>query len=158
MRASIRTRALAVLGLVVAATGCTAIAGYDDVEPWTPTAGEGCSGPGAVLHDAHCYFTIDARSWSDARDACEAAGAHLVTIATKAEDDVVRALGGGDKWIGLSRSSVIAPFRWVDGASTGYEGWRSGEPNGSGRCARMADGGWADWDCDERYAAVCERD
>ncbi len=145
--------------ITLGAIGCTAIAGYDDREPMPAAATEVCEDPGAVAHEGRCYFAIEPESWSDARAACEALGARLVTISSRDEDDVVRALPGGDKWIGLSRgATTLSPFRGVDGSEISYDGFRSGEPNGSGRCARMTDGGWADWDCDARYAAVCERE
>jgi hypothetical protein len=124
-----------------------------------------CTETGAVMFGGHCYFYLSAtKSWNDAKAACESAspGAHMVTITSAAEDAVVKAFTTADVWIGLSRDVVSllakASFKWITTEAQSYDGWRTGEPNGSGLCARETSSGWRDEACDQLYGVVCERE
>jgi len=122
-----------------------------------------CDEPGAQLWNGngHCYFLVEGGSddWFTQRDACAAAGAHLVTITSQEEQDFVEPIGGGDRWIGYSRIGATE-FSWLTGEPVTYEHWRQGEPNESGdACARLRDNGeWADRTCDNSHSAICERE
>jgi hypothetical protein len=130
-----------------------------------------CSEPGAALFDDHCYIPLKPRSWTAARDFCQALtpSAHLVTITSAGEQRFVESLlGGGERWIGLSR--VDGPdfsrsaYVWIDGEARSYEHWDSStpsdpEPNGSGTCVRLRTSGfWGDYYCDTKLSAICERE
>jgi hypothetical protein len=112
----------------------------------------------------HCYFPINAMKWNNASNNCKGKGAHLATITSAAEQTLVESIRSGkDRWIGLSRPasspSTEASFVWVTAEAVSYKKWASGEPNGSGECARVqAAGGWADQNCNTNYDAICERE
>lgn len=120
-------------------------------------------GHGDVSSGGHCYWrALDKRSWSDAAAACASRGAHLVTIRSNDEEKVVAALcGTAECWIGASRAatgSAKKDFRWIDGEPNDFDGWKPGEPNGTGLCARETSTGWADSDCGTLYDFICEHD
>ncbi len=143
--------------------GCEAIAGYEDPPaPAAVSAVTGCEAPGDVAFGGHCYFLVGApRSWTLAASACSAVKAHLATIASSGEDAVARSFAV-DAWLGLSRNAAStsskAAFRWVTAEAPTFDGWRNGEPNGSGACARATSSGWADVSCAAQYPALCERE
>jgi hypothetical protein len=124
-----------------------------------------CTDPGGVLWNGHCYFPLSAAAAFDAqRDRCIAAGAHLASITSAAENAIVDARGGGDRWIGLIKDtaapSAKSSFRWITGESSQvYDNWSAGDPNGGHNCARMMAGGmWGDNSCTNAFPAVCERE
>jgi hypothetical protein len=121
---------------------------------------------GQVAFGGHCYFATSAQaSWDAANTACQAAGAHLVTLGSMAEQNAASKVSPGvDRWIGLhiqggGTSTNPSSFSWVTGEPSTYANWGSGEPNGAGSCVRMrGDGSWADQSCNNSLAAVCEID
>jgi hypothetical protein len=129
-----------------------------------PDAPSGCSGSDGITFDGHCYFLTPQASWTTSRDVCSAAGAHLVTIASTAEQGALAVLAPTqDRWIGLSRPTGSPPrdasYVWITGEARVYSNWESGEPSGSGECVRMRPSGqWNDSSCSMSFAAICERD
>lgn len=117
-----------------------------------------CTDPGAVIYGGHCYFPLtNVRSWIGSRDTCALRNAHLVTISNAAEQAAVATVGTGERWIGLLRVSGVS--YWFNGDPSTYRNWLTGEPNGSGECARMIAGGtWRDTPCTDPFTAICERD
>ena len=134
-------------------------AGPSDVASEAPAS---CGG--AVELGGHCYFAASTQGTFDAtRAACAAAGAHLVTIGSAAEQAAIQPISGGqERWIGLARTSDAgvtdaAAFAWITGEPSTFAHWTPGEPNGSGPCVRMkTDGTWADQTCATSLAAICE--
>jgi len=101
--------------------------------------------------NGHYYEVVIAPgeiSWDAANAAAIAAGRHLVTITSPAENDFVFGLvdfpqfwhapTGGNKgpWIGAYQSPPTtvpsANWRWVTDEPWGYANWGSGQPNDSG--------------------------
>jgi len=142
-----------------------------------PDGGIVCTEPGAKVYGGHCYFRIETpRSFGAQQTACAATigKTHLVSITSAGEQTFIEAnfLGGfgGDRWIGLARKptdpSTKASFVWVTGEAATYDHWATGEPNGSGPCARMVNGiggpgpsgTWGDRGCDTMQQAICERE
>jgi len=93
---------------------------------------------GAILHPAgalpyggHYYkFSGGWDLWNNARPLCSAAGGHLATLNSVAEDDFVWRLGARyNCWMGMS--DVVLPGGWVweDGEPVTYTNWLPGEPN-----------------------------
>ena len=125
-------------------------------------AGPPCSG---IVFRGHCYFAIARQEWDDA--ACASQGAHLVTITSADEQQMVATLGSGERWIGLRRPNNspqrIASFAWVTNEPVGYANWSTSngvqEPNFTGNCVRLlTNGTWADNDCTDSFVTLCERE
>lgn len=97
-----------------------------------------CTEPNARMQNGHCYFAITAPNgftWSEAKQACEAVGAHLVVLTAVLESTFVGHFGGV-YWIGAFKPTFNSPWEWVNGEPFAYTFWAPGEPNGSGNCAR----------------------
>jgi hypothetical protein len=98
--------------------------------------------------DASRYRVItQPMSWHDAKRYAEHLGAHLVTIGSKAENDLVANLARDNGirryfWIGLTDELHEGRFRWVTGEPLTYTNWYSGEPNDSDNNEDYAGIGW----------------
>jgi hypothetical protein len=107
--------------------------------------------------NGHYYKAVGTDSslpWDDANQAAVAAGGHLVTITSQAENDFVAALVNDEKywfqnvwnrwqgpWIGAYQDPVpdvpggenaSANWRWVTDEPWDYTNWNEGEPNDAG--------------------------
>ena len=58
------------------------------------------------------------KDWDDSRDECTKAGAHLVKIDNKAENDFIYNHRVGTMWIGLHKANN--EFEWIDGTTPRY--------------------------------------
>jgi cysteine-rich repeat protein len=126
--------------------------------------------------DHHCYAGFDEATFEGAQAACEKLGAHLVTIGSAAENDLVSGFVSTSKFIGAFEdvelmSEAMAEYAWVTGEALSYENWDSQQPDRAGErckaydndsrcfehCAFMQrDGTWADQRCDLSDGYVCE--
>jgi cysteine-rich repeat protein len=126
--------------------------------------------------DHHCYAGYDEATFERAQAACEELGAHLVTIGSAAENDLVRGFVSTSKFIGAFEdveltSEEAAEYEWITGEALSYENWDSQQPDRTGeRCATYSnnarcfehcaamqgDGTWADQRCDVADGYVCE--
>lgn len=126
--------------------------------------------------DHHCYAGYDEAAFEDAQAACTELGAHLVTIGSAAENELVRKLVQSSKFIGAFEnveltSDAEGDYEWVTGEALTYENWDSAQPDRAGErcdqysntprcfehCAFMQwDGTWADQRCDVSDGYVCE--
>lgn len=127
--------------------------------------------------DHHCYNGYDEHDFEAAQQDCVARGAHLVTIADEAENELVQSFVSSSKFIGAFEdvdltSEDAGTYQWVNGEPFSYENWEAGEParersrcgNSSSNgqqcyehCARMlGDGTWNDQRCDLEDGYVCE--
>ena len=71
-------------------------------------------------------------SWTEAKEKCEAAGGHLVTITSPDEQRFVDRLNKGNKqyWMGLYKGgNGNGEWGWITGEPFNYSYWASGEPN-----------------------------
>jgi len=81
------------------------------------------------------YQVIDcAATWIEAKQYCEDAGGHLVTITSAAEQSFVEGLlkNGGSKkqyWIGATQEN--GRCSWITEETSNYVNWDSNEPNGA---------------------------
>lgn len=141
----------------------------DAAKPDGPTsdAANGCTETGALTYTGHCYFAVTGNfDFDGAKALCITKGAHLATITSTGERDVVRQVGNArERWIGLSRPSASsasdASFQWITAEPrAGFADWSTGEPNGSGLCARLHTGisDWGDDPCSNGRDALCERE
>ena len=129
--------------------------------------------------NGHCYrVNSEKLTFAAARDACQAAAGHLVTLGDEAEDGFAHELLDAAHWIGASdgradRMQGTGPYSWVNGEPWDYSNWESGQPNAVGtncadetsgahcyeHCAfQTADGAWNDRACFHTIASLCEWD
>jgi cysteine-rich repeat protein len=126
--------------------------------------------------DHHCYAGYDEAPFERAQAECEQLGAHLVTIGSAAENDLVSGLVDASKFIGAFEdveltSEAAAEYQWITGEALSYENWDGQQPDRAGErcttntnntrcfehCAIMqGDGTWADQRCDVADGYVCE--
>lgn len=114
---------------------------------------------------ANCYMLFNGLlEWDDARNACAilGQGAHLATIESAAENNIVDNLAGGsDVWVGGNDQSIEGTFVWVTGEPFIFTNWAAGEPNDNGGqdCLQVyGDGSWDDDSCAVSKPYVCERE
>lgn len=86
--------------------------------------------------NGHWYALTDSRtSWTVANAAATAAGGHLASINSAAENAFIGTAFGFTRsvdtiyWIGLKRTAANGPFAWTDGSELTYTNWNPGEPN-----------------------------
>jgi len=134
---------------------------------------------GAVTNEqnGHCYrVSAEKVTYAEGRDACQAAGGHLLTVTSPEENEFARDLHQDEHWLGASDGFAdtmrgVGDYSWVDGEEWGYTDWRGGQPNavetdcpghsgGGGcfeHCAYQAkEGDWVDRSCGHTIVSICE--
>jgi hypothetical protein len=134
---------------------------------------------GAVTNEqnGHCYrVTTENLTFAAARDACQAAGGHLLTVSSEEENDFARDLHDGEHWLGASDGipddvAGVGSYSWVNEEDWEYTDWRDGQPNAFEtncpdggdasdcfeHCAYQADeGDWIDRSCWHAIVSICE--
>lgn len=136
--------------------------------------------------DARCYVVVASPlSWEAARAGCVARGTgwDLAAVRSPTVNELLGDMGAGEAWIGASDAEEEGTWLWVNeqvpfwsglGVSGNsldgeYENWNSDEPNGraGSNCARLVLPRasnvavpelptWADLECFELLASVCE--
>jgi len=154
------------------------------------TGGSGGMAVDCTTHDpdakylaatGHCYYSnTTTLNFGAAQDYCTNRGAHLVTIATQAENDFVWSLNPNTHWIGATdgRSRMTAgvgTYAWVTNEPFSFTNWSDGQPNATastctgapGKCYEhcafqwgggSAPGQWNDRLCELGTPSVCEWD
>ena len=135
-----------------------------------PDATFDCASVSGKTYQGHCYYARSvAVDWNTASTTTCEAPAHLVTITSAGEQEVVASLlPTQDRWIGMRRPvnspTTEASFYWVTNEPLSYRNWdvysdADKEPNYTGECVRMRfTSKWADVVCTEALAAICERE
>jgi hypothetical protein len=128
--------------------------------------------------NGHCYRVNEAElTFSEARDACQRAGGHLITISSEAEDDFAEQLHDGEHWLGATDGRAdtepgVGTYNWVVDEPFEYSDWQEGQPNAFEtdcpddndldcyeHCAYQADeGDWLDRSCWHTIVSICEWD
>ncbi len=109
----------------------------------------------------YCYMAVTStQTWYNAKSGCESSGGWLVTIHSSAENTLVNALFGADKWIGLNDLSTEGTYTWLYGSSS-YYSWATNEPNnyngGEDCIGQYAGGTWNDFSCTSTLSGyVCQ--
>ncbi|KAG7176752.1 Secretory phospholipase A2 receptor-like 2, partial [Homarus americanus] len=89
----------------------------------------------------HCYmFSEEEKTWTAAQRECQSHQAHLVSVATWAEQDY-----GGGGWLGLNDRALEGSWVWSDGTSVTITNWNEDSNCGwdwtenpvSGECYRF---------------------
>lgn len=101
----------------------------------------------------HIYeYFKGAYTWKEAVSNCESKGAHLVTIGSAEENQVVTNLMiyGSWTWIGFTDQEKEGEWAWITGEPVTYTNWASSEPSNSGNedyaHIRLWKGTWNDKD------------
>lgn len=84
----------------------------------------------AVEFNGHYYYAFDeGKTWTEAKEKCEAMGGHLVTISSVAEQKQVLEIlkTKNAYWIGAAREKDS--WHWIDDTPFSYTNWGVGEPN-----------------------------
>ena len=110
-------------------------------------------------------------TWQQAERRCKWKGGHLAVIESSTENfllySAMKAKGYENAYFGFSDESSEGNWKWVDGTSTAYTNWHSGEPNNQDGIEHYAmfyekfqDGTWNDADgiIDAGCAYICEWD
>ena len=110
-------------------------------------------------------------TWQQAERRCEWKGGHLAIIESSTENfllySAMKAKGYENAYFGFSDESSEGNWKWVDGTSTSYTNWHSGEPSNQDGIEHYAmfyenfqDGTWNDADgiIDAGCAYICEWD
>ncbi|XP_053357040.1 lactose-binding lectin l-2-like [Clarias gariepinus] len=124
---------------------------------------------GWVEYEGRCFFYQGSRiGWASAEKRCLDLGAHLVSIHSYNEYQLVKSLihahdpQENPTWIGLSGCQEKFNWLWSDGSRLTFTKWNPNEPNFSKKecCVHMNDGGaknWNDIPCHYSYPFVCAR-
>lgn len=124
------------------------------------------------FNDHAYYVSNSSMHWTEARDACVAAGGHLATIGSAEENAfiwnqavILRGPSGGAPWIGFTDSSVEGQWLWETGEPVTYTNWAPGQPDNSNgdqdyahMWAAFGGGTWDDVGNDDLDYAILEID
>ncbi len=141
-----------------------------------PPLPDGCAPDERIGPSGRCHIAVGALvSWQEARSDCLARGAgwDLTTVRSRVDNDFVDSMLTGEIWLGGSDITTDETWVWANDGLPFWQGeapgggplngsffnWFDDEPNGGqgSDCLRMlADGRWADLECDELRGYVCE--
>jgi len=123
------------------------------------------------VHNNHAYILINTHmTQADANNQAEllknyyvASQAYVVEVNDQAEQDFLSSkASSGRVWIGLNDRTTEGTFQWMNGGTSSYRNFSSGEPNNDGNedCVHMNYGGalgrWNDTECYNTYKTVIE--
>lgn len=119
-----------------------------------------CRGQRGYESDGRCYFVVTTKvSWNVGRDRCYERGAHLASITSERESELIASFElEQDVWIGFSRFGA-AYFSWLTNESTSFSNWQKGAPRAmqeSGALIKASTGLWTNRAVSELHAALCE--
>lgn len=103
------------------------------IASWLSAASRAEAAPVLWAGNGHLYELVDeTTTWTEANAEAKAAGGHLVTVTSPAENEFVAALARPKTiWIGLTDVVTENDFRWVTCEPFLYSNWSPGEPNNS---------------------------
>lgn len=123
-------------------------------------ASAACRGERGFETGGRCYFVLDTPvSWNVGRDHCYEHDAHLASVTSEREADLVASFDLElDVWIGFSRFGA-ANFSWLTNESGSFSHWQEGAPRAmqeSGALIKASTGLWSNRAVPELHAALCE--
>jgi hypothetical protein len=93
---------------------------------------------------------------------CAAAGAHLATITSEAEQSFVATLATRELWIGAFQGPTEGAWFWSTGERFDFTAWSTNQPDDfqmNEDCVQLYVGGlWNDRSCTSRLPYLCEID
>ncbi len=80
------------------------------------------------------YLVTGAGTWEQAQAQAVSLGGNLVTINSQAEQDfLVSKFGGSEQfWTGLTDKVTEGQFQWINGETSTYTNWNTGQPDNAG--------------------------
>jgi hypothetical protein len=123
-------------------------------------ASAACRGERGYEIDGRCYFVLDTPvSWNVGRDRCYEHDAHLASVTSELESDLIASFElDDDVWIGFSRFGA-AHFSWLTNESTSFSNWKKGAPRAmqeSGALILSSTGQWTNRPVPELHPPLCE--
>ncbi|XP_053335835.1 asialoglycoprotein receptor 2-like isoform X1 [Clarias gariepinus] len=127
-----------------------------------------CCPVGWMWFSTSCYLVSSSiNTWEQSRQNCRNAGADLVIINSREEQEYVSRLGK-NVWIGLTDHLVEGHWKWVDNTPVGTGYWGINEPNNGGQrfsnedCAQVivtnpVTSNWNDIHCNNYIHYLCEK-
>lgn len=121
-------------------TTCWSVVGVILVAVIAPTILLGAPIDGPILNPAngHTYYLLENSNWTDAQSQALSLGGNLATVDDAAENTWIYQtfsdFGGAkrDLWIGLNaiggNGANPSSYHWVDGSTSAYRNWATGEP------------------------------
>jgi len=121
-----------------------------------------------TIYNNHRYaYFSSAKTFYNARLACESYGGYLATIGNTDENNAINSIKSGVAYIGYTDAHSEGNWAWITGEImvTGddavYTNWNIGEPSNSGGedCAGIgwfSNPNWNDIDCKFSYGYICE--
>lgn len=116
--------------------------------------------------NGHEYDVVTAEgiTWTAANAAANAAGWHLATVGSAAENSFIESLLNSSLpdrshfWLGATDQVVEGDFKWVDATPFSFTDWAGGEPNNSGNedfvAMDLRSGVWAWNDAPDNLGAI----
>ena len=119
----------------------------------------------------HAYQRFDtAKTWDDAKVACEKLDGYLATITSEAENDWLisnQLIGTKTAWLGATDSAIEGQWQWVTDESWNYTNWGPGQPDANAGWSEDylqaglgystgANGLWNDWTNGNTISYLCE--
>ncbi|XP_020568812.1 C-type lectin domain family 17, member A-like isoform X2 [Oryzias latipes] len=128
----------------------------------------GCSAEWIGFGSSCYFFSVESKSWDEARESCRAREADLVVINTNDEKTFIFASSHKPVWIGLTDKVQEGTWKWVDGSPLTLQFWGDDQPdNGGGIQAygeedcvqiRYTPGSWNDIACKNSQKWICEKE
>ncbi|KAL7880696.1 hypothetical protein SRHO_G00029500 [Serrasalmus rhombeus] len=124
---------------------------------------------GWVKYNERCFIYIpQALDWAAAEAKCLFLGAHLVSVHTESEYQMVKFLihahdpNDNPTWLGLSNCEKRGSWFWSDGSKFDYSKWNKNEPNNLNEecCVHLNWTNQKDWNdipCNLAYPSVCSK-
>ncbi len=130
----------------------------------------------AFSYNGHYYMIYEnvCSTWEEAKIYCENLGGHLATFSSKEENDAlyewITSQGFSNAYFGFTDNVSEGSWQWVNGESSGFTNWHSGEPNSESSSEDYAmfyykyqDGTWNDGNFDHGTVSdskvfICEWD
>ncbi|XP_053485698.1 lactose-binding lectin l-2-like [Ictalurus furcatus] len=127
-----------------------------------------CCPNGWVKYERRCFLYQTKMDWASAEKRCLDLGAHLVSIHSEKEHQLVKAVirahdpQENPTWIGLNACQKKHYFFWSDGTKLTFTQWSPNEPNFAlGECCAHTNWGsdkkWNDMQCYSNNAFVCAK-
>merc|ERR1712150_10792 len=116
--------------------------------------------------DSLCYMVSEEEgTWDRAKQFCSEEGGMLAEPRSPQETtDIVNSYNSNkSQWIGLQKGPYVHDGKWSwtsDGSGIEYSSWYPGEPNETGKCARIDERDRSMWDdipCAWAFGFVCQK-